>query len=254
MKPAKIRVPQDISELLEVTSSMLISAPKFLDRIGYFPWRNLDYVFQELHEGLNHNRSALGEERYHDLMRMSDQMRALFEADPEDKTGETLQGCKIIHEMEDILQQARRRGQRAKMGAFANFPYEIVEASGENALATWKELKNAGRGAPIVLGEDDLENLLFPFDPMHRARLEPIEEILAAADAINFPDDLYKRRRDAEAEAKVSFGQIASLADFDDKECEAPLGDWPAETSYGADLSVVHNAGAKRLKSTAPLR
>jgi hypothetical protein len=40
---------------------------------------------------------------------MSDQMRALFEADPEDKTGDTLKGCKIIHEMEDILRQARRK-------------------------------------------------------------------------------------------------------------------------------------------------
>jgi hypothetical protein len=42
-------------------------------------------------------------------MRMSDQMRALFEADPEDKTGETLKGCKIIHQMEDILRQARQK-------------------------------------------------------------------------------------------------------------------------------------------------
>jgi hypothetical protein len=88
---------------------MLLSAPKFLDRTGYFPYRNLDYVFRELHEGLNHNRRRLGEERYRDLMRMSDQMRALFEADPEDKTGDTLKGCKIIHEMEDILRQVRRK-------------------------------------------------------------------------------------------------------------------------------------------------
>jgi len=36
-------------------------------------------------------------------------MRALFEADPEDKTGETSKGCKIIHEMEDLLRQVRRK-------------------------------------------------------------------------------------------------------------------------------------------------
>ena len=36
-------------------------------------------------------------------------MWALFEADPEDKTGETLEGCKIIHQMEDILRQAQRK-------------------------------------------------------------------------------------------------------------------------------------------------
>jgi hypothetical protein len=109
MKSVKIRVSQNIPELLDVLSSMLVSAPKFLDKTGWLPFRNLDYVFQQLNQGLNHNRRTLGEERYHQLMGISDQMRALFEADPEDKTGETTKGCKIIHEMEDILNQARQR-------------------------------------------------------------------------------------------------------------------------------------------------
>ncbi|WP_158815012.1 DUF4253 domain-containing protein [Methylocapsa sp. S129] len=126
------------------------------------------------------------------------------------------------------------------MTAFAHFPYEIVETSGESALATWEELKKAGRGAPVVLG-DDLENLLFPFDPTDRARLTPIEDILAAAEAIKFPADLHQLRRDEYAEAMVYLGQIASLADFKNEECEAPLGDWPAETSYGSGLSVAYD-------------
>jgi hypothetical protein len=42
-------------------------------------------------------------------MTMSDQMRALFEADPNDKTGDTLKGCKIIHAMEDILREVPRK-------------------------------------------------------------------------------------------------------------------------------------------------
>jgi hypothetical protein len=88
---------------------MLVSAPKFLDKTGYFPYMNLDYAFQQLNQGLSHNRQTLGDERYSELMRMSDQMRALFEADPEDKTGDTLKGCKIIHHMEDILRQVRRK-------------------------------------------------------------------------------------------------------------------------------------------------
>jgi hypothetical protein len=108
MKP-KMHVAQNIQELLELTTSMLLSAPKFLDKTGYFPYMNLDYVFRELHAGLSLNRQALGEERYNELTQMSDQMRALFEADPEDNTGETLKGCKIIHEMEDILRQVRRK-------------------------------------------------------------------------------------------------------------------------------------------------
>ncbi len=109
MKPTKLRVPKNVPELLEILSSMLVSAPKFVDKTGYFPYRNLDYVFRQLNEGLNFNRPTLGEERHHELTRMPDQMRALFEADPEDKTGETLEGCKIIHQMEDILRQVRRK-------------------------------------------------------------------------------------------------------------------------------------------------
>jgi hypothetical protein len=139
------------------------------------------------------------------------------------------------------------------MPTFANFPYEVVETSAESALATWEELKTAGRGAPVVLGDDDLDNLLFPFDPKEWATLKPIKEILAAAEAIKFPDDLYKRRRDECAESMVYFRQIASLADFDEKECEAPIGDWPAETSYGADLSVVYKIATRQLKSTVPI-
>ena len=88
---------------------MLLGAPKFLDKTGYLPFENLEYVFRQLKEGLGNIRQTLGEEGYHQLLQMSDQMRALFEADPEDKTGDTLKGCKIIHEMEDILQQVRRK-------------------------------------------------------------------------------------------------------------------------------------------------
>ena len=137
------------------------------------------------------------------------------------------------------------------MAGFANFPYEIVETSGENALATWEELKTAGRGAPVVLGEDELDNLLVPFEPRHRERLEPVERILAAAKAIDFPADLFKRRRDEKAEAKLYFRQIASLADFNDEECEAPLGDWPAESGYGSGLSVVEDFATRQPRSTA---
>ena len=102
-------IPKRIPELVDFVISMLLSAPKFIDKTGYFPYQNLDYVFRQLNEGFSFNRQTLGEERYQQLMKMSDQMRALFEADPEDKTGETFQGCKIIHEMEDILRQARRK-------------------------------------------------------------------------------------------------------------------------------------------------
>src|SRR5579872_4522439 len=97
------------------------------------------------------------------------------------------------------------------MSAFANFPYEVVDTDGENALAKWEELKKAGRGAPVVLG-DELENLLESFGPAERRQLQPIEEILAEAKA---------------------------TADL--KEYEAPLGEWPDEASDGLGLSVAYD-------------
>jgi hypothetical protein len=51
---------------------------------------------------------------------------------------------------------------RAK--ALAQFPFEIVETSGEGAFAKWKELKDAGRGAPVVVGPD-IGSILEPFHP-----------------------------------------------------------------------------------------
>jgi hypothetical protein len=109
MQTAKVRIPQNISELSDLLISMLLSAPSFTDNTGWLPFVNLQYVFSQLNKGLDYNRQTIGEEHYQELMQMSDRMRALFEADPDDKTGETLEGCKIIHEMEDILKQVRRK-------------------------------------------------------------------------------------------------------------------------------------------------
>jgi len=108
MKPAKMTIPRDVGELLEHLIWMLLKAPKFIDKTGRFPFQDVEYVFRELNEGLSNVRPTLGEERYHQLMGMSDRMRALFEADPENTMGETRKGRDIIHEMEDILRQARQ--------------------------------------------------------------------------------------------------------------------------------------------------
>ena len=129
------------------------------------------------------------------------------------------------------------------MTNLTNFPYEIVETNGESALAVWEELKKAGRGAPVVLG-DEFENLLFPFEPSERSRLRPVEEILAEAAAIKFPEDLFKLRRDEHAAAVAYLKNMArskESAEEEDEERDAPLGDWPAEVSDGLGLSVAYN-------------
>ena len=94
---------------MDLLASMTLGAPKFKDKTGYFPQRNLDTEFFALNEGLLAVRKKLGDERYATLRALSDEMRALFEADPEDKTGDTQAGREIIHEMEDILRSTARR-------------------------------------------------------------------------------------------------------------------------------------------------
>jgi hypothetical protein len=81
---------------------MMISSPTFVDKTGYFPERNIDTVFHALNEGLKVTRGKLGEERYRKLVEMSNQVRAYFEADSEDK-GETLKGRELILDMEDLI-------------------------------------------------------------------------------------------------------------------------------------------------------
>jgi hypothetical protein len=109
LRPYKPFIPKGISEIIDYLGMMVLESPTFVDKTGYFPHRNLEVAFYELNEGLGLIRKTLGEERYLKLMEMSDRMRALFEADPEQKTGDTLKGCEIIHEMEDLLIQKARK-------------------------------------------------------------------------------------------------------------------------------------------------
>ena len=109
MRPVKIYVPGNVHELIDFVIAMQVEAPKFVDKSGYFPFRNLDYVFRQLREGLAHNRQELGDERYLQLLQMSDHMRALFIADPEDGTGESRKGRDMIYEIEDILREVPRK-------------------------------------------------------------------------------------------------------------------------------------------------
>jgi hypothetical protein len=90
---------------MDQSGIMTLKSPTFVDKMGYFPCRNVDTVFYQLNEGLRRIREKLGEKRYRKLMEMSDRMRAHFEADPENKTGDTLKGREIIYEMESLLTQ-----------------------------------------------------------------------------------------------------------------------------------------------------
>jgi hypothetical protein len=133
--------------------------------------------------------------------------------------------------------QERQRVER-RMKALANSPFEIVETTGENALAKWEELKSAGRGVPVVVGQD-IENILKPFHPT------PVSEALAAASAIDFPEDLLMMRKDEGAAAVAVLRKMNSALELEDDEHEALLseGEWPVEASHSPGLSVACDLG-----------
>lgn len=124
--------------------------------------------------------------------------------------------------------------------ALANFPFEIVETSGENALARWQELKTAGRGVPVVVGED-IEGVLAAFSPGQPATPRPVHETLAAASALRFPEDLTKMRRDVNAAALETLRKRGHSVDIEGEEREPPLGEWPAATSGSPGLSAAYD-------------
>ena len=77
---------------MDKLGSMMLGAPTFKDKTGYFPGKNIDTTFFALNEGLLAIRKTLGEERYATLRALSDKA-----------------GREIIHEMEDILKSAAER-------------------------------------------------------------------------------------------------------------------------------------------------
>lgn len=103
MRPAKLYVPQDLGELLDELIWMSLNSPKFEDKLGYFPGQNIGAVFEALNAGLAVNRPQLGEERYDRLAKLSEKIRACFEADPDNSNGEARRGKEMIYEMEDII-------------------------------------------------------------------------------------------------------------------------------------------------------
>jgi hypothetical protein len=109
MWPAKLYIPQGIGETIDQLGMMVLRSPTFVDNTGYLPYRNIDVIFLQLNEALRRIRNKLGAEPYLRLLDMSDQMRAHFEADPENKTDDTIKGREIIDEMQNLLKQKVRK-------------------------------------------------------------------------------------------------------------------------------------------------
>lgn len=100
-------IPKSVRELIDLVGSAVLLSPTFEDKTGYFQGRNIDTEFLAIEEGLNNVKAKLGHDIYTELYSMSAQMRAYFEADLEDKTGDAIKGRNIALDMIDILKSGK---------------------------------------------------------------------------------------------------------------------------------------------------
>ena len=107
--------PASLSEIYDYITVLISGAPKFIDKFGDFPDQNIDSVFAVLDQAFDRVRDKLGEERYASLIDLAARMKALFAAYPDDNNGKTDQGYKLIWEMEEVIQAARRGRVKAKL-------------------------------------------------------------------------------------------------------------------------------------------
>jgi hypothetical protein len=102
-RPYRPHIDISLGELLDTMTFMLLSSPKFQDDSGYLRGMSLETSFYGLNESLRRLQPQLGEALYAKLTAMSDQMRAYFEADPEQTTGETRKGKDLVYDMEELI-------------------------------------------------------------------------------------------------------------------------------------------------------
>jgi len=166
--------------------------------------------------------------------------------------------------------EIKQKIQAYREEALAHFPLKLIETTGAEALAKWRELKSAGQGTPVVLASEDImhhfDNLLTPFGPNgpNFPPLRPVEEILQASAHIQFPDDLAKHKKAESEEAirklkaelaanpNVQLPQIMvqkdgktrtytreeTIADLERGPREPPIGRWPIWPESSPGLSV----------------
>jgi len=167
------------------------------------------------------------------------------------------------------LEEIQKRVAEMRAKALANFPFELIEVPGKDALAKWQELKSAGKGTPIILGgEEDFHNILHPFAPYegppeYSRPAKSLQEIVAAAEQIRFPDDLVAKRKTEDASARKAVeamrddpkAWVPTIIQHDKEghtrtlsreeaiasmlgDGKEPLGEWPATADESPGLTI----------------
>ncbi len=109
-------IPQTTGEIYDLLASFIGDSPTFIDKSGWFPWTNIETEFHALYEGWKNVRKKLGEEDYARALAITAKMKELFLADPEDVTGETHEGRKLVWQLENIIRASNSRVRKATSG------------------------------------------------------------------------------------------------------------------------------------------
>jgi hypothetical protein len=107
-------IPQTTGEIYDLLATFIGSSPKFEDKFGDYPAMNIETEFYALNEGWKNVRKKLGEEDYARALAITARMKEMFLADPEDVTGETHEGRKLVWQLEDIIRESNTRARKAK--------------------------------------------------------------------------------------------------------------------------------------------
>ena len=102
-------IPASLSEIYDQLGSMILFAPTFIDKTGVFPERNVETEFETLVQGFGLVRKKLGEDRYATLFELAVRAKALFADDQENTNGKTDQGRALLFDIEDLLNEVRKR-------------------------------------------------------------------------------------------------------------------------------------------------
>jgi len=111
--------------------------------------------------------------------------------------------------------------------ASRSFPYPTYKVAGAEALSTWARLKESGDGYPLIVGPPDSAELVAEVAELNGGTTA---SVLAAAEAVNFPQDLLDRHGAELKAAAAEFGQP-----YDDT---FRVGTWPSrvDPNRGGEL------------------
>jgi uncharacterized protein DUF4253 len=93
--------------------------------------------------------------------------------------------------------------------------FELVETTGDRALAIWEELKGSGRGSPVVLGvlgEGDFVSIETKSVSPWISNRRTVAEILSAANGMLHPRDLVSHREREFARVRKDLNQLLERA------------------------------------------